>query len=394
MNPFCDRFELTCPRLLKLIIIGIFLVPIRLILVGCLSLVMTPFYLALSFSIPAEKSDDCYFYSKSWQRKSLQVLAVCTWLQLNIMGIHTSIEGKIEPKKKAPIIVAAGHSSFLDSWILSSSIFLQSKCQLMTIAEKKNFKLKWNGFLPLAMRPQLVTRTETAKALILFCRIIYKGSRQKAFEKVKQLLKETEASSSIKLSFFAEGSVTNRTAMLKFKTGAFRFGLPVQPLYWKIENEDQKIFLDNFSCGLLTQKQSMRNLILSWFNSRLHITIHFLPVYNPSLEEISDPQLYCQNVQTLISENSGIPISEFHAEDILVYSVCREEGLSDEECLEFAKIGINEIKHETKSSFAEILDLIKQFIRLNRQYSDNQAMEKPPKDLSELRNFIHENLLK
>jgi len=378
MNPFCDRFELTCPRLLKFIIIGIFLVPIRLILVGCLSLVMTPFYLALTFSIPAGKSDDCHFYSKAWQRKSLQVLAVCTWLQLNIMGIHTSIEGKIEPKKKAPILVAAGHSSFLDSWILSSSIFLHSKSQLITIAEKKNFKLKWNGFLPLAMRPQLVTRTET-------------GSRQKAFEKVKQLLKETEASSSIKLSFFAEGSVTNRTAMLKFKTGAFRFGLPVQPLYWKIENEDKKIFLDNFSCGLLTQKQSMRNLILSWFNSRLHITIHFLPVYNPSLDEISDPQLYCQNVQTLISKKSGIPISGFHAEAILVYSVCREEGLSDEECLEFAKIGINEIKHETKSSFAEILDLIKQYIR---QYSKNQAMEKPPKGLSELRNFIHENLLK
>ena len=34
---------------------------------------MTPFYLALTFSIPAEKSEDCHVYSKAWQRKSLQV---------------------------------------------------------------------------------------------------------------------------------------------------------------------------------------------------------------------------------------------------------------------------------------------------------------------------------
>ena len=47
------------------------------------------------------------------------------------------------------------------------------------------------------------------------------------------------------------------------------------------------------------------------------IAIHFLPVYNPSLEEISDPQLYCHNVQTLISRKSGVPISEFYAENAL-----------------------------------------------------------------------------
>lgn len=47
------------------------------------------------------------------------------------------------------------------------------------------------------------------------------------------------------------------------------------------------------------------------------IAIHFLPVYNPSLEEISDPQLYCHNVQTLVSRKSGKPISEFYAENAL-----------------------------------------------------------------------------
>ena len=72
----------------------------------------------------------------------------------------------------------------------------------------------------------------------------------------------------------------------------------------------------------------------------------------------------------------------------------RKEGLSDEECLEFAKLDITEIKHETKSSFTEIIDLIKQYIRLNLQYSENQATKKHPRDLSQLKNFIYENILK
>ena len=50
----------------------------------------------------------------------------------------------------------------------------------------------------------------------------------------------------------------------------------------------------------------------------MNITIHLLPVYYPSADEASDPQLYCENVQSLISEESGIPISPFFVENGLV----------------------------------------------------------------------------
>ena len=53
-----------------------------------------------------------------------------------------------------------------------------------------------------------------------------------------------------------------------------------------------------------------------------------------------------------------------------------------------------EIKHKTKSSFTEILDLIKQFITSKLHNFENQATEKHLKDLSELESFIYENLLK
>ena len=35
------------------------------------------------------------------------------------MGIHTTVKGKLKPKEECPVIVAGGHSSFLDSWICS-----------------------------------------------------------------------------------------------------------------------------------------------------------------------------------------------------------------------------------------------------------------------------------
>ena len=40
--------------------------------------------------------------------------------------------------------------------------------------ENSSLKFSWNGFLPLAMRPQTIKRTETAKALILLRWIICK----------------------------------------------------------------------------------------------------------------------------------------------------------------------------------------------------------------------------
>ena len=51
--------------------------------------------------------------------QSREILAACSRLQLHIMGIHTTVKGKLKPKEECPVIVAGGHSSFLDSWICS-----------------------------------------------------------------------------------------------------------------------------------------------------------------------------------------------------------------------------------------------------------------------------------
>ena len=58
------------------------------------------------------------------------------------------------------------------------------------------------------MRNQHVTRTES-------------NSRQKAFQEARKLV-ELDPCSRPLLGLFCEGGTTNRTAMLKFKNGAFR----------------------------------------------------------------------------------------------------------------------------------------------------------------------------
>ena len=118
INPFRDRLELTSSRILKIISIGsvklklihfwknhfrIFIVPIRLVMSGCLTLVQLRvqkiwdcppkfhpnnfhpnpislnfigtivqllIFLALTLSVPSKKSKDWYFYQKPWQIKA------------------------------------------------------------------------------------------------------------------------------------------------------------------------------------------------------------------------------------------------------------------------------------------------------------------------------------
>jgi len=136
MNPFNDRFDLTFARLFEVITVGIFIVPFRILLSGCLTFIQLPIYYALKFSVPKDQRKDWYYYSANWQKRALKILAACMRLQLHIMGIHYKVKGKLMPKNVCPIMVGGGHSSFLDSWINIS--YFCSQDQMVTMIEDKN----------------------------------------------------------------------------------------------------------------------------------------------------------------------------------------------------------------------------------------------------------------
>lgn len=90
--------------------------------------------------------------------------------------------------------------------------------------------------------------------------------------------------------------MTNGKSLNPFKLGAFYPGLPVQPVVIRLPNKS-----DTYTVTL----RGTNLAILVWKTlTQFHIFVEleFLPVYNPSQEEINDPKLYAKNVQTLMAK--------------------------------------------------------------------------------------------
>jgi hypothetical protein len=108
---------------------------------------------------------------------------------------------------------------------------------------------------------------------------------------------------------FPEGTTTNRSCLAKFKPGAFKPGVPVQPVLIRYPNR-----LD--SCTWTWDGESAYKAIyyaLAQFTNWMEV--EFLPVYEPTEEEREDESLYCKNVETLMAKKLGVPNSDFQMED-------------------------------------------------------------------------------
>lgn len=109
------------------------------------------------------------------------------------------------------------------------------------------------------------------------------------------------------LVVFAEGTTTNGTAMIPFRSGVFNAGLPVQPVcvrlpYTSFNPTWETIRFREHIYRLMTQ-----------FRNRVHCTQ--LPVYVPSEAERVNPRLFATNVQAEIAgvlQQSIIPLNRKH----------------------------------------------------------------------------------
>lgn len=92
-----------------------------------------------------------------------------------------------------------------------------------------------------------------------------------------------------KLVIFPEGTTTNGTAMVPFRTGVFNAGLPVKPICIRFP---YKRF--NLSWETIRFKEHLFRTMTQFTN---HVHLTELPVYEPSEEEIHDARLFARNVQ-------------------------------------------------------------------------------------------------
>lgn len=109
---------------------------------------------------------------------------------------------------------------------------------------------------------------------------------------------------------FPEGTTTTGHALLSFKPGAFRPGLPVQPVVIRYPHShmDPSWVSDGPGMGGLV----LRHLL------QLHnrVEVSYLPPYTPSPEERADAVLFATNVRRVMATALRVPTTEFNYEDI------------------------------------------------------------------------------
>lgn len=109
------------------------------------------------------------------------------------------------------------------------------------------------------------------------------------------------------LVIFPEGTTTNGSAMVPFRTGVFNAGLPVKPVCIRFPH---KHF--NLSWETIRFREHLFRTMTQIVN---HVHIFELPVYEPTEEEKSDARLYASNVQSEMAkvlEQPIIPLNRKH----------------------------------------------------------------------------------
>ncbi len=120
-------------------------------------------------------------------------------------------------------------------------------------------------------------------------------SREEAKKQIKARIARDDTVSP--LTIFPEGTTTNGKYLVPFKTSIFECGGPVQPI--RLEYGHKHFRIGWTQIGLIENVKRM----CSQFSNP--VTIHVMPVYYPTAEELANPTLYADNVRKHMVEQSN-----------------------------------------------------------------------------------------
>jgi 1-acyl-sn-glycerol-3-phosphate acyltransferase len=115
-----------------------------------------------------------------------------------------------------------------------------------------------------------------------------------------------------RMAFFPEGTTGNGRALAKFKVGAFKPGIPIQPIIVEYNQYGRP----DTTCWAWDGPSILYSFYLTMCRFSTGIKIVKLPVYYPSEEEQNDPELYASNMSNLLANHMKIPCLYYLFEDI------------------------------------------------------------------------------
>ncbi|KAK9309301.1 hypothetical protein QLX08_001039 [Tetragonisca angustula] len=292
LNPFVHRLELdTTYDKLKTAFLTVALLPFR--LAAITALVIMAWLLACLGLLGLSEEDLRRAPLTGWRRKIVPWLCFMGRLTYQAGGMRIVVRGRQATRAEAPILVVAPHSTFMDGGIVYITGFPS------IIVRRESGLNPFIGKLINYTQPVYVWREDP-------------NSRQNTIKEIIE--RATSKEDWPQVMIFPEGTCTNRSCLITFKSGAFYPGVPVQPVCIRYPNKLDTVTWTWEGPGAL----KLLWLTLTQLNSSCEI--EFLPVYKPSEAEKTDPKLYASNVRRLMAEALQIPVSDYTYDDCRIIS--------------------------------------------------------------------------
>merc|ERR1712106_1220895 len=282
-DPFYVRLLFTPLDYVKMILVFFTLVPIRFV-VGLSALTMAWAVSCIGL-INIDQSKPISGWRKSLQKVSAFLGRICC----RCCGFSVTLTGVRASKSEAPVLVVAPHSSFFDAlaifWTEAFIVNREENKDLLLIGKCVQF------------------------AQAIFVSRERKESREECKTEIKRRVNSDENWDQFLI--FPEGTTSNRQALMSFKPGGFLPGKPVQPVLirYHLQHDTVSWTWDQshgfIACFLYTMCQ-LRN----------KVELEFLPPYEPSELEKSDPMLFANNVRQEMADALDVPLCDMTFEDI------------------------------------------------------------------------------
>jgi len=284
-DPFRVRLKFSPLDWMKMIVVGVTIVPIR--VVCCFSCMVIAWMVASIGLIGMDRSKPV----SGWRKPLRQIVGFFGRATLFFCGFHyVKRTGTQYSKDIAPVLVVAPHSSFFDA----VAIFCMGFPYFVNREENKS--IPFIGKCIEFNQAIFVSREDP-------------NSRQKTVNEIARRTQSKEPWSQFVI--FPEGATSNRKAIMNFKPGGFIPGVPVQPVMMRYPNHHDTI------SWTWDQPHGVVSCIL-YTVCQLHVyaEIEFLPPYVPSEEEKKNPQLFADNVRSVMAKTASIPLSDMTFEKL------------------------------------------------------------------------------
>eukprot|EP00927_Polykrikos_kofoidii_P038998 TRINITY_DN33443_c0_g1_i1.p1 TRINITY_DN33443_c0_g1~~TRINITY_DN33443_c0_g1_i1.p1 ORF type:complete len:534 (+),score=70.08 TRINITY_DN33443_c0_g1_i1:70-1671(+) len=292
LNPFSNPATVTPYEIAKGLVVGVSLFPLRLalLLVVAVAEVLVSSLATIGTSQVIDKG--CYrhlFAFPKWRRFLLYPIWPLNRMFLVVFGFWPGCIRVTDHRKNkqqpSHLLAVAPHTSFLDSFMVAWA-----------------FPPAPGGVAHSGVLNIPVFRNMAISAQSVF--VDRKNPESKASCKKAILERASPEWTGTPFMIFPEGVITNGTTLIRFNLGAFVPGHAVTIVTLRYRCR----FFNLRGCG------KNHNLPIALMRAALQFAnfcdIDILETYVPSESEVTDPQVFAQNVRSVVAKHIGVPTTE------------------------------------------------------------------------------------